>query len=618
MNKKGAKVQGSAELEQVKILLIGVALVTLIFRVSFYDPFNSPKLITVSILGGWLAGHLVVSIRNNPLVLRSQEFVGLLITVCFLSSLLISTLQTKPIIIGLIGDIFRRNGFVAYLSLAIVFLYSSRAITKNNSLTIYKSAVLTGLIVSCYGVLQIAGNDFVSWNNPYNNMISTVGNPNFASALLAILFVLSLFGLLLKDLSLVYKILSLLLLILAGFAIVKSESRQGLLAIFFAVLFYFSIYTYMRNKKYGLAFIIFASVISLLAILGMLQRGPFEQFLYKNSVSVRGYYWRAGLEMLRNFPLSGVGVDRYGAYFKEFREVAYPLKYGFDITSSNAHNTIIQLFATGGIFVGISYLALLVFVFTIGMRGLKNGNLEDKKLLLGLISAWLAFQAQSLISIDNIGVSIWGWFIAGAILGISYKRKQSDKTLNKDKVISTQSNKVKVNLLQPLLSVIFLIPILLFTSILYRSESDLNLIKNYASIKNKQFVVDRANKILNNHLVDPNYRYITALYLSDVGENEEAYRIISEIHAFDSRNPEYLKGLASLEAFRNDPKKEILVRNEITKIDPWNAENYLQLLALYKKIGDVRMMNSTLNMILSFAPNSEQALKAKSLVEQIE
>jgi tetratricopeptide (TPR) repeat protein len=268
--------------------------------------------------------------------------------------------------------------------------------------------------------------------------------------------------------------------------------------------------------------------------------------------------------------------------------------------------------------VGISYLALLVFVFTIGMRGLRNGDLEDKKLLLGLISAWLAFQAQSLISIDNIGISIWGWFLAGGILGISYKRKQSDKTLNKGKVIGTQSNKVKVNLLQPLLSIIFLIPILLFTSILYRSETDLNLIKNYASIKNKQFVVDRANKILNNHLVDPNYRYITALYLSDVGENEEAYRIISEIHAFDSRNPEYLKGLASFEAFRNDPKKEILVRNEITKIDPWNAENYLQLLALYKKIGDVRMMNSTLDIILSFAPNSEQALRAKSLVEQIE
>lgn len=618
MNKKGAQVQGSAELERFKILLVGVPLVTLIFRVDFYDPFNSPKLITVSILGGWLAGHLVTSIRNRPLALSSIEFRGLLITLCFLSSLLISTLQTRPIITGLIGDILRRNGFIAYVSLAIVFLYSSRAINRNNSLTVYKSAVLTGLIVSCYGVLQIAGNDFVSWNNPYNNMISTVGNPNFASALLAILFVLSLFGLLLKNLNLVYKILSLLLLIMAGLAILKSESRQGLLAIFFAVLFYFSIYTYMRSKKYGLAFIIFASVISFLAILGMLQRGPFEQFLYKNSVSVRGYYWRAGLEMLRNYPLSGVGIDRYGAYFKEFREVAYPLKYGFDITSSNAHNTVIQLFATGGIFVGISYLALLVFVFSIGMRGLKDGSFEDKKLLLGLISAWLAFQAQSLISIDNIGVSIWGWLLAGAILGISYKQKQSDKILPKGNLMSTQSNKVKVNLLQPLLSVIFLIPILLFTSILYRSETNLNLIKNYAAIQNKQMVVDRASKILNNHLIDPNYRYITALYLSDVGENESAYRIISEMHDFDNRNPEYLKGLASFESFRNDLEKEILVRNEITKIDPWNAENYLQLLALYKKIGDVRMMNSTLDLILNFAPNSEQALKAKSLVAQID
>jgi hypothetical protein len=38
------------------------------------------------------------------------------------------------------------------------------------------------------------------------------------------------------------------------------------------------------------------------ALVGMLQIGPLEKFLYKPSVSVRGYYWRAGLEMFKDYP----------------------------------------------------------------------------------------------------------------------------------------------------------------------------------------------------------------------------------------------------------------------------------------------------------------------------
>ena len=94
----------------------------------------------------------------------------------------------------------------------------------------------------------------------------------------------------------------------------------------------------------------------------MLQIGPLAQYLYKDSVSVRGFYWRAGMKMFWENPLFGVGLDRYGAYFKEFREVNYPLRYGYEITSSNAHNTLIQIFATGGVMVGISYLCVLILI----------------------------------------------------------------------------------------------------------------------------------------------------------------------------------------------------------------------------------------------------------------
>jgi len=612
MNQKNRSAIIDHTSNSVWFLVIGVASVTLFIKIDFYDPFNSAKLLLLLFVSGWLSGHVINSYRNTPIVFKSHEFIGFLIVTSFIIFLAISTLLTKPFIVGLIGDTQRRNGFLAYLSLSVILIYASRSITKYNVLRVYKIGILSGLLISTYGLMQINGNDFISWNNPYNAMISTLGNPNFASAMLAILSSIAFYGLMIKNLNITYKFISLIVIVFAMIAILGSDSRQGLLTIFFSLIFYLSIYTYLRNKKYGIIVIIFSALSALLATLGMLQKGPLEALLYKDSVSVRGYYWRAGIEMLKAFPFSGVGVDRYGSYFKEFREVGYPLKYGFDITSSNAHNTIIQLFATSGALVGISYLSLVAFIFIVGVRSLSRGNLEDKKILLGLISAWLGFQAQSLISIDNIGISVWGWLLGGAILGLSRQEDIDGGLTNKNSRIS-HSNIVKLNLFQPAISTIILVPIVIFASLFYRSETNLNLVKNFSvslEQQNKQFVIERSSEILNNKFIDPNYKYLTALYISQIGESEKAYEIILTLHESDSRNLDYLKGLANFEHSKNNVPFEISLRTQIVDGDPWNAENYLQLLELYKSSGDIENAILMKNKILSFAPNSDAAKKA--------
>ena len=596
----------------VWFLIWGVASVTLFIKIDFYDPFNSAKLLFLLFVSGWISGHLISSYKEMPIVFKSREFIGFSIVTSFILFLAISTLITRPFIVGLIGDTQRRNGFLAYLSLSIILMYASRSITKYNVLRVYKIGILSGLIISAYGLIQINGKDFIAWNNPYNAMISTLGNPNFASAMLAILSLMAFCGLMINNLNKTYKFISLVVIIFAMIAILGSDSRQGLLTIFFGLIFYLSIYTYLRNKKYGIPVIIFSAFSAILATLGMLQKGPLEELLYKDSVSVRGFYWRAGIEMLKAFPFSGVGVDRYGSYFKEFREVGYPLKYGFDITSSNAHNTIIQLFATSGALVGISYLFLVGFIFIVGVRSLSQGNLEDKKILLGLISAWLGFQAQSLISIDNIGISVWGWLLGGAILGLT-RQAEIDVVLTNKNYKKSNSNTVKLNLFQPAVSTIILIPIVIFTSQFYRSETNLNLVKNFAvpsEQQNRQFVIERSSEILNNKFTDPNYKYLTALYLSQIGESEKVYAIILGLHESDPKNLDYLKGLANLEHSQNNVPSEISFRKQIVNGDPWNAENYLQLLELYKSSGDIENAVSMKNKILSFAPNSDTAKQA--------
>jgi O-antigen ligase len=597
----------------VWFLIWGTAAVTFFLKTDFYDPFNSAKLILLLLVAGWIFGHLITSYREKPIKFKSKDFLTTILVASFIIFLLVSTIFTDTFMIGLLGDTQRRNGFLAYLGLSIIFLYASRSINFSNVLRVYKTGILTGLVLSAYGLIQISGKDFIKWNNPYNSMISTLGNPNFASSALALMSLLALYGVFLRNLPIVYKLISLILIVSSLIAIISSGSRQGLLVIFFSLLVYTSISCYLKNKKIGILVICISGFSAVLAMLGMLQKGPLVSLLYKDSVSVRGYYWRAGIEMFKDKPFTGVGVDRYGIYFKEFREVGYPLKYGYEITSTNAHNTFIQLFATAGIFVGVIYLLLIFYVLFSGIDLLRRSNSEDQKIVLGLISVWIGFQAQSLISIDNIGISVWGWLLGGSIVGLNLSHKSEHSRTTNLKMISRKSNYVEINLFQPAISVLILIPTIIFSSLFYRSESDLyflSLISVPSAPQNKEKVLEYANKVVNNPFSDPFYKYRAAVLLSNMEYKEEAFNITSTLHEDDPKNIDYLLGLAYFEELRKNIPNVISIRIEISKIDPWNADNYLKLLMLYKNSGDLVNAAAMKDKILSFAGNTDIAKMA--------
>lgn len=166
----------------VRFLLISVALISLIIKTDFFDPFNSAKFLLLLVLSSWILSHLINSYKVSHISMKSFEFKIISIVLLFISSLLFSTFSTNNVFWGLIGETQRRNGLLTYTALSIIFLYTVRAINLSNVNGIYKTGILTGVIISSYGILQISGRDFVAWDNPHNSMISTLGNPNFASA----------------------------------------------------------------------------------------------------------------------------------------------------------------------------------------------------------------------------------------------------------------------------------------------------------------------------------------------------------------------------------------------------------------------------------------------------
>ena len=597
------------------VLIFGVWIITLYFDAKVNDPINTPKLLVLIILSGWLVGHILDYYRKIHLVFKAKENLYLIIPVLFIISMLGAFLFTDNKFIGFFGETQRRNGFLSYFSFTILLIFASLKITYFYVQRLLKSTIILGCILSSYGLIQISGNDFVDWVNPNNSMILTVGNPNFSSALLAIMVLIGLFTLPIRKITRGYKFLSILSICAALILIIKSQSRQGLVVILFAALFYITLFAFYKNKKLRFPIAAVSIIIVATSILGMLQIGPLKSILYKDSVSVRGYYWRAAWKMFQENPLLGVGLDRYGAYFKEYREPEYALINGFNLTSTNAHNTFLQLLSTGGFMVGMFYIALLSLIFITGLKNIAKSQLDEQKINLLLLSAWIGFQAQSFISIDNIGISVWGWLLGGCILAIG---RNSDVLIDGNfSAKKLPRNRVTFRVFQSAVSAIVVIPMIVVAIYLNRMESDMFITRAYADpndVQSQQVAIGAANKLLGSPLADPNYKFLASIYLADMGLTDQAISTLLILNREDPRDLNVLLALSEFEKNEGNFKEAIFYRVEISKLDPWNAENYLELGKIYVSVGDFKSAAEMKSKIIDFASSTSIAKQAEEVL----
>ena len=606
---KSPRLNKTEDLRPLKWVLGSLTVVTLFFQPTLADPFNSPKLWVLIIFAAWLAGY-VLSYRKIISAIKPIRFLTYIV-IAFSSILLLATIFTDFHYVAVFGDTQRRNGLLQYLSLSIILIASAIFVRIFNVKKLFLVTYFIALLLSTYSLMQTTGNDFVSWNNPYNAVIATLGNPNFAAAAMAIMGVMAVSSVFITTFNYSQRIFAAALVLLLLFVIYKSNARQGLLAYALGAGLFLTIWLCTKNWKIGILATTVGTAIFIISVLGMLQTGPFSKLLYKPSVSIRGYYWRAGLEMLANHPFTGVGIDRYGAYFKEYREVNYPLTYGFEITSSNAHNTFIQFFATGGFFLGLAYLVLNGYILKRAIYGIKNLSGNSRLLIAGVFSAWVAFQAQSLISIDNIGISIWGWVLGGSIVGLSISAgEQTDVS-----EMYPQRKKNDFNLTQTITSGLATLLAVTLIAALYQGES--NSYKGGESVNlqdpvSRSYFRDLQMKVIDTPLNDPNYKLFAASRLIQGGFIDEGLAEVEKINSQNPRNLDSIILFAETYEQIGNFAKAIAYREKLADLDPWNATNYLELGKNYKAVGDLNKSQKMLDKILSFVPNgpiAEQAIK---------
>jgi hypothetical protein len=131
-------------------------------------------------------------------------------------------------------------------------------------------------------------------------------------------------------------------------------------------------------------------------------------------------------------PIFGVGLDSYGDWYRRSRTIEATLRRGPDITSNAAHNIFLDISAYGGFPLVLAYIALMVLVVVSAIKVIKRSQGFNAG-FVGLVAAWVAFQAQSIISINQIGLALWGWVLSGLIIGYEINTRAAEVVVEKQK-----------------------------------------------------------------------------------------------------------------------------------------------------------------------------------------
>jgi O-antigen ligase len=338
-----------------------------------------------------------------------------------------SVLQSKaPLQQNLYGDYGRVSGLLTYLFLAFLVVGTLTFRKESEFLSLIKALLIAGQANIFYCLWVLAFGDPIGWDNKYGSLLGLLGNPDFISAFLGMFIALVMSVLRNANLNRYYRIYLLFLVPIAFFEILKTHAIQGLVVTAGGCVLVSFFYVRSRlNSIVQLFSILIMAILGLLAVLGTLQKGPLD-FLYKRSVSLRGTYWRAGYEMgIQNF-WHGVGMDTYGDWYRKVRPpIALIDTPGIDVSSNVSHNVVLDFFAFGGFPLVATYLALLVYALSLCVSHICKNKKYDS-IFVGLFVVWASYQVQSLISINQIGLSIWGWVFTGALISFIKSRNYQE------------------------------------------------------------------------------------------------------------------------------------------------------------------------------------------------
>ncbi|NBO72959.1 O-antigen ligase family protein, partial [bacterium] len=190
-----------------------------------------------------------------------------------------------------------------------------------------------------------------------------------------------------------------------------------------------------------------AGLLGIFTFLGTAGLGPLI-FLRQETVIFRIDYWRAGLKMSLAHPFFGVGIDSYGDFYQQYRSFEATYRTGPERVTNTAHNIFLDIASGSGLVAGLVFLSIF-FILFVKAREVWHFETIDNSVItfISLGSGYLVF---CLISINQIGIAVWGFLFLGVLHGLKVNHKESKKKpFQRQKKLEPESEYINRKLFAP-------------------------------------------------------------------------------------------------------------------------------------------------------------------------
>lgn len=439
----------------------------------------------------------------------------LLIPLLFLLSFSLAALFSKNISLSYYGIYERYQGLeshIYYLLFFILLLFNLKNREQINRIII--TAALSSFFVCLYGLMQIAGLDFIDWSEPTyltKRITSSFGQPNFLASYLLLIMPLAGY-LFFKSKKFLVKFYWLLVLFFQLLCLLFTYSRAGWLGLIAGL--FIAGFIYFFAKKDAAAFsplfkkykkIIIYSVGACFCLLvfigaGLLSANSNSFFAVRvksifntdaGSNAARINFWKASLDAVKKKPIFGYGPDNQGEVFVKYYDKDWAVSGQVNVYPSRAHNLLLDTLLTTGAVGLIFYLALLYLFYKVSIDNIRN----NKSALLSwlILSAMIGYLISLFFGFAIVATNVYFWLYFAVIIVINRNYRQKRESSETPPCHSCESGNPGVNRKNLVISFIKIILLFLTgTAVFYQANYEIkHLIADHYFRELKQAVANQ-------------------------------------------------------------------------------------------------------------------------------
>ena len=534
-------------------------LVPLVLTPFNYELFEYNKMMltygfTVIILGSWIIKMIAlkkINLRRTPLDVP---------LVLFLISQIVSTYFSIDRHVSLFGYYSRFNGGLVSTFCYIILYYAFVSnFPKEKIIKLLQIALISGLLVSIYGILEHFGIDKNLWvQDVQNRVFSTLGQPNWLAAYLAVLIPIAI-GVVInhksqtqmssqiqmskvdpkseKSGSNPFFIVSLLycFIIIYYLTLLFTKSRSGFLGFWIGLLVLLSLsliyYMHLKLQSYNRTHIQAIALMCVLFVaITFFTGAPFDQInrftlpqITKNkqqitdikkeekpigasllevgiteSGTIRKIVWKGAVDIVKNYPLFGSGVETFAFAYYKFRPIEHNMTSEWDFLYNKAHNEYLNYAATTGIF-GLGSYLLFIGGFIIWfiksqytIHNTQQGNKSDILSLdigywilnIGIFAAWLSILITNFFGFSVVIIQLFFYLIPAFLFVLHSDIPKSDT--------DSVENRFSLFQITATAGILFVICYLLFV-IFKMWTADTIFAKGYSESQNQDYTASYKN-----------------------------------------------------------------------------------------------------------------------------